>query len=70
MVNFDFSRLSIAERIELAQNLMGSVRDEISTIPISEELKTEIELRVSELSNKEVELVSFADAKKNIVSGL
>lgn len=70
MNSFDFSNLSIGERIELAQTLLDSVQGEICEPKISKEWQQEIEKRASEIASGIVKTVSWEDAKKELFNGL
>ncbi|MEK6746968.1 MAG: addiction module protein [Pseudomonadota bacterium] len=70
MNNFDFSNLSVGERIDLAQTLLDSVQGEISEPKISEAWQQEIEKRASEIASGAVKTVPWEDVKKELFSGL
>ena len=69
MNNFDFSNLSVGERIELAQTLLDSVQVEISEPKISKEWQQEIEKRASEIASGAVKAIHWNDAKKTMFDG-
>ncbi len=46
---FDFSKLSIAERIQLAEDLWDSIPPEGADIPLTEAQKAELERRIEDL---------------------
>jgi len=70
MNNFDFSNLSVGERIDLAQTLLDSVQGEISEPKISEAWQQEIEKRASEIASGTIKTVPWEDVKKELFSGL
>ena len=48
-VQFDFSKLSIAERIQLAEDLWESISEEGADVPLTEAQKVELDRRLKDL---------------------
>ena len=46
---FDFSKLSVAERIQLAEDLWDSIPEDGTDLPLSEAQKAELERRLEDL---------------------
>lgn len=46
---FDFSKLSIAERIQLAEDLWESIPEEGADVPLTEAQKAELDRRLDDL---------------------
>jgi putative addiction module component (TIGR02574 family) len=46
---FDFSKLSVAERIQLAEDLWDSIPPEGADVPLTEAQKAELDRRLEEL---------------------
>jgi putative addiction module component (TIGR02574 family) len=49
--DFDFSKLSIAERIQLAEDLWDSIPAEGADVPLTEAQKAELDRRLEELEH-------------------
>lgn len=49
--DFDFSKLSIAERIQLAEDLWDSISAEGADVPLTEAQKAELDRRLEELEH-------------------
>ena len=69
MNNFDFSNLSVGERIELAQTLLDSVQGEICEPKISKAWQQEIEKRASEIASGAVKPIVWQDVNKELFNG-
>jgi len=48
---FDFSKLSIAERIQLAEDLWDSIPEEGADLPLTEAQKAELDRRLEDLEH-------------------
>ena len=46
---FDFSKLSIAERIQLAEDLWDSIPEDAADVPLTEAQKAELDRRLEDL---------------------
>ena len=46
---FDFSKLSVAERIQLAEDLWESISEEGADVPLTEAQKVELDRRLKDL---------------------
>lgn len=69
MRDFDFSQLSASERIELAQNLLDSVRDELSELQINPLWKNEVESRSFQISSGEIKPIAWKKVKDELFPG-
>lgn len=48
--NFDISKLTVAERIQLAQDLWDSVASETTDLPLTEGQRTELDRRLADFA--------------------
>ncbi len=48
---FDFSELSVAERIQLAADLWDSIPPDVADVPLTEAQKAELDRRLEELEH-------------------
>src|SRR5438128_6514436 len=48
---FDFSKLSVAERIQLAADLWDSIPPDVADVPLTEAQKAELDRRLEELEH-------------------
>ena len=69
MNDFDFTQLSVSQRIELAQTLLDSVQNEIGDQKTSPKWKTEIETRAHEIESGKVVTIPWEQVKKSLISG-
>jgi putative addiction module component (TIGR02574 family) len=60
------SKLSIAERIVLVQNIWDSIVAEQKTIGLSEAQKAELDRRLDEHKNSPDDVVSWQDVKESL----
>jgi len=70
MNSFDFSALSVGQRIELAQTLLDTVPDEICESKTSPEWQDEIEKRASEITTGATKVIPWENVKNSLFSGL
>lgn len=70
MNSFDFSALSVGERIELAQALLDSVHGEMCEPKISQVWQQEIEKRAADIASGAVKKISWEDAQDILSSDL
>jgi putative addiction module component (TIGR02574 family) len=64
---FDYSQLSIPERILLAQEPWESVYDQAETIPLSEAQRREIERRWAAYEAGEMEAAAWPEIKRRLL---
>ncbi len=69
MNSFDFSTLSVGQRIELAQTLLDSVHGEICEPKISQEWQQEIEKRANEIASGSVKTIAWEEVRKDLLTG-
>jgi putative addiction module component (TIGR02574 family) len=69
---FDFSELTPAERLQLAQDLWDSVDDaaSIDVLPITEEQRAELDRRLADLEANPKDGVPWEQAKREILDQL
>lgn len=65
---FDFSGLSVGERVLLAQDLWDSVFDEAEMLPLTEFQEAEARRRISEIDAGEVVPVAWEQARQRLRS--
>lgn len=70
MNSFDFSSLSIGQRIELAQTLLDSVHGEICEPQTSPVWQQEIEKRASEIASGTTKKIPWEEVRESLFSGL
>ena len=70
MQQFDFSQLSVGERIGLAQSLLNSVQEEIDEPQINLAWRNEIENRAAGLASGEVKTIPWEDVKNSLFAGI
>lgn len=63
---FDFSRLSMAERIWLAQELWESVHDEAQRTPIPAAERAELDRRLAELESGKVQGIPWEAVRRQL----
>ena len=70
--HFDFSQLTPAERLELAQDLWDSVDDAVGTdvLPLTPELTAELERRLADFEANPNDAVPWEQVKRDILDGL
>lgn len=61
-------KLSIAERIQLAEDLWDSVAKDAAQVPVSESQLAEIERRLTRCSEKPAATRSWEEVRKNLLS--
>lgn len=66
--DFDFSKLTPAERIALAQDLWDSVHDETQLAPFTDEQVAEIERRIAEVDSGAMPMYSWEEVKQRLLS--
>ena len=66
---FDFSGLTLDDRIILVQELWDSIHHEAATLPISEAQKAELDRRLALADAGEMEYVAWEDVKKRFTHG-
>lgn len=67
--DFDFSQLTAAERILLAQELWDSVHEEAVTPPLSPVQRDDMKRRWRELESGEVQGLSWEQVRTSLLSG-
>ena len=69
---FDFSDLTPAERLQLAQDLWDSVDSAagIDVLPLTEEQRAELDRRLNDLQENPNDGSSWADVKKRVIDKL
>jgi len=65
---FDFSQLSVDERILLAQELWESVHDEAQAKPIPADQRAELDRRLAELESGEVQGIPWEAVRRQLRS--
>jgi len=70
--HFDFSRLSPAERIQLAQDLWDSVEDAAGTevLPLTDEQRAELDYRLADLHAAPDDGSPWEEVKDHLLTGL
>ena len=70
--HFDFSTLTPAERLRLAQDLWDSVDDAVGVdvLPLTDEQRAELDRRLDDLEANPEEAVSWEETKQNILRSL
>jgi putative addiction module component (TIGR02574 family) len=63
---FDFSKMSVPERIQLVQDLWDSVHDEVQAIGLTDEQRQEMRRRLNELESAEVQGVHWDELQKSL----
>jgi putative addiction module component (TIGR02574 family) len=63
---FDFSKMSVPERIQLVQDLWDSVHDEVQAIGLTDEQRQEMRRRLNELDSAEVQGVHWEELQKSL----
>jgi putative addiction module component (TIGR02574 family) len=66
--SFDFSHLSAAERIHLAQDLWDSIHDDARIMPLTGEQRAEIERRHAELESGAVQGIPLDELRQSLLS--
>jgi putative addiction module component (TIGR02574 family) len=66
--SFDFSALSAAERILLAQELWDSVHAEAQAMPLTNEQRDELNRRLEQLESGKVEGIPWEQARNGLLS--
>ena len=64
--SFDFSHLSTPERILLAEALWDSVYEEAQNLPLSEEIKQELDRRLAAEEAGEMKYYSWEEVKAEL----
>ena len=70
--HFDFSNLSPAERLQLAQDLWDSVDPSagVETLPLTESQRQELDHRLTDLESNPNDGSSWAEVKSRVISQL
>ncbi len=70
--HFDFSQLTPAERLQLAQDLWDSVDDAagVDVLPLTDEQRVELDRRLADLEANPDEGVPWEQVKQQILDGL
>lgn len=63
---FDFSKMSVPERIQLVQDLWDSVHDEVQAIGLTDEQRQEMRRRLNELESAEIQGVHWDELQKSL----
>jgi putative addiction module component (TIGR02574 family) len=63
---FDFSKMSVPERIQLVQDLWDSVHDEVQATGLTDEQRQEMRRRLNELESAEVQGVHWEELQKSL----
>lgn len=66
--DFDFSRLSTAERIMLAQDLWDSIHDEAQLAPLTDEQVAEIERRIAAIDAGTMPTYPWEEVKRRLLA--
>lgn len=66
--DIDFSRLSPAERLLLAQELWDTVHEEAQTLPVSTEQRAEIERRLAAVDAGTMPLHPWEEVKRRLLN--
>lgn len=61
--NFDFSNLSLTERVMLAERLWDSIEEHVKQKPLTEEQMNEVERRIQSYKAGEIETSSWDEVK-------
>jgi putative addiction module component (TIGR02574 family) len=64
--SFDFSHLSPAERIHLAQELWDSIHDEAQAMPLTVEQRAELGRRNAELETGAVQGIGLEELRQSL----
>ncbi len=67
--SFDFSALSAAERILLAQQLWDSVHEEAQVMPLTSEQRDELNRRLEQLESGKVEGIPWEQIRDGLLAG-
>jgi len=70
--HFDFSQLTPAERLQLAQDLWDSVDDAVGVdvLPLTEEQRAELDRRLADLEANPEDGIPWEQAKREILDQL
>jgi putative addiction module component (TIGR02574 family) len=70
--HFDFSQLTSAERLALAQDLWDSVEDAagVDVLPLTDEQRAELDLRLADLESNPDDGIPWEQAKGEILDEL
>ena len=66
--DFDFSKLSVPERIQLVQDLWDSVHDDAQTFGLTVEQREEIRRRLRELKSGQVQGIAWDALRKSLLA--
>lgn len=66
----DIAKLSLAERIQLVEEIWDSIADEVAAMPLSEEQKNLLDERIAELETRAGNLSTWKEAKERIRNAL
>lgn len=66
--DFDFSKLTPAERIALAQDLWDSIHEEAQLAPLTNEQVAEIERRIAEVDAGTMPMYSWEEVKQRLLA--
>ena len=65
----DLRKLSVAERIQLAQDLWDSIAEEAEALPIPEEQRVELDRRLADAEQSPGEGRSWTEVKARLLHG-
>jgi putative addiction module component (TIGR02574 family) len=64
--DFDFSKMSVLERIQLVQDLWDSVHDDVQAVGLTDEQRQEMRRRLKELESGEVRGVPWEELEESL----
>jgi putative addiction module component (TIGR02574 family) len=70
MTTNDIARLSLAERIQLVEEIWDSIADEVAAMPLSDTHKSVLDERIAKLKNGTDKLSSWKEAKERVRKSL
>ena len=65
----ELRKLSVAERIQLAQDLWDSIAEEAQTLPLTEEQRAELDRRLADAEQSPGEGRSWTEVKARLLHG-
>ena len=65
----ELRKLSVAERIQLAQDLWDSIAEEAQTLPLTEEQRAELDRRLADAEQSPGEGHSWTEVKARLLHG-
>lgn len=66
--DFDFSKMSVTERIQLVQDLWDSVHEDVQALGVTDEQRQEMRRRLKELDSGEARGVPWDDLQQSLRS--